>query len=163
MAKWDYRGFWQNWISSHWIQKLYRNFTSYTLSNFSERTVPGNRQWVIAKKLLDDESNGISLWKLQFKFELEGIWPGKSRHYTCVGEGHCPVRTVQYALCEGGGLPAACTRLWLVVLIRERWILSNRITATGWSHRQWIFTWQTYFLFYCQIIITILANITKKP
>ena len=101
-------------------------------------------------------------------FGLEVIWPGKSRHCTCVGEGHCPV-----ALCEGGGLPAAYSRewvtllrhspwLWLVVLSREWWILADQIRATGWTHRHWIFTELTWIVFYCQIIMTILANITKK-
>ena len=71
-------------------------------------------------------------------------------------------------LCEGGGLPAVYAQewltlprhapwLWLVVLIQERWILANQITATGWSHRQLTCIW-----FYCQIIMTILTNITKK-
>ena len=38
-----------------------------------------------------------------------------------------------------------------------RWILENQIRATGWSHRQ-----LTYILFYCQILMTVLANITIK-
>ena len=46
--------------------------------------------------------------------------------------------------------------LWLVVLILERRIPANQSTATGWSHRL-----LTCILFYCQIIMTILANITK--
>ena len=37
----------------------------------------------------------------------------------------------------------------------ERWILANQITATGWSHRQ-------LTCIYCQNIMTILTNITKK-
>ena len=50
--------------------------------------------------------------------------------------------TAQYALHGGGGLPAAYAQLtlfrrspwlWLVVLIREQWILANQIMATGWS------------------------------
>ena len=59
--------------------------------------------------------------------------------------------TAQYALRERGGLPAVYARewltllrhspwLWLVVFPWERWILANQIRATGWSHRQWIFT-----------------------
>ena len=52
--------------------------------------------------------------------------------------------------------------LWLAALIRERWILANQITATGWSHKQWIFTQLICILFYCQIMMTILANITKN-
>ena len=47
--------------------------------------------------------------------------------------------------------------LWLVVLIREQWILANQIRATGWSHRQLTCIW-----FYCQITMTILAKMTKK-
>ena len=34
--------------------------------------------------------------------------------------------------------------------------------ATGWSHRQWIFTQLTCILFYCQIKMTVLANITNN-
>ena len=93
-----------------------------------------------------------------------------------VRAGTAPVRgrdTAQYMLHEGGGLPAAYARdwltllrhsprLWSVVLIRERWILANQIRATGWSHRQWIFKHLSCILFYCQMIMTILANITKK-
>ena len=30
--------------------------------------------------------------------------------------------------------------LWLVVFYQEWWFLANQIRATGWSHRQWIFT-----------------------
>ena len=81
--------------------------------------------------------------------------------------------TAHYALREGGGLPAGYAQewltllrhspwLWLVLLSVEWWILANQITATGWSHRQLIFTQLTCILFYCQIIMTILANITKK-
>ena len=73
--------------------------------------------------------------------QLEPIWPGESRH--CVVEGHCLASVVW-------GWPAAYARawltllrhsswLWLVLLIQERWILANQITATGWSHRQGIF------------------------
>ena len=46
--------------------------------------------------------------------------------------------------------------LWFVVLT-QWWILANHIRATG-----WIFTQLTCILFYRQIIMTILANITKK-
>ena len=53
-------------------------------------------------------------------------------------------------------------QLWLVVLIWERWILANQITATGWSHRQSIFTQLTSILLYCLIIMIMLVNITKK-
>ena len=78
----------------------------------------------------------------------------------------------EYALHEGRGLPAEYAQewltllrhspwLWLVVLIQERWI-ANQITATGWSHWQWTFTQLTCILFFCQIIRTILENMTKK-
>ena len=50
----------------------------------------------------------------------------------------------------------------MVVLILERWILANQITATGSTHRQRMFTQLTCILFYCQIIMTILANLTQK-
>ena len=43
----------------------------------------------------------------------------------------------------------------------ERWILANQITATGWSHRKWIFTQLAFILLYCQIIMTIFS-ITKQ-
>ena len=39
---------------------------------------------------------------------------------------------------------------------------SNQITATGWSHRQWIFTQLICIWFYYQIIMTILGNMTKN-
>ena len=81
--------------------------------------------------------------------------------------------TVQCVLREGGGLPEVYAQEWLtllrhspwhwlVMLIGERLILANQITATGCIHRQWIFTQLTCIIFYCQIIMTILANITKK-
>ena len=80
--------------------------------------------------------------------------------------------TAQYTLGEGGGLPASAREwltlvrhspwLWLIVLRQEWGILANQITATGWSHRQRSFTQLTCNLFYCQIIMTILANITKE-
>ena len=93
-----------------------------------------------------------------------------------VRAGTAPARgrgTAQYTLPEGGGLPAALCRrvtdtswhsplLWLVVLSRERWILANQITATGGSHRQWIFTQLTCILFYRQVIMKMLANTTQK-
>ena len=79
--------------------------------------------------------------------------------------GTVPVRTrgtAQYVLHEGGGLTAVYAGewltflrhspwLWLVVLSREWWILASEIRATGWTHRQWIFTQLTYILFTCQI------------
>ena len=72
--------------------------------------------------------------------------------------------TAQQALRKLGGLAAAYARewltllrhspwLWLVVLIQERWIFANQITATKWSHRQ-----LTCILFYCQIVMTILTK-----
>ena len=81
--------------------------------------------------------------------------------------------TAQYTLREGGGLHAAHARewltllrhspwLWLVVLIQEQWILANQITAPGWTHRQLIFTQLICISFYCQIMMTILANTTKN-
>ena len=33
---------------------------------------------------------------------------------------------------------------------------------SNYSHRQWIFTQLTCILFYCQIIMTVLANITQN-
>ena len=115
--------------------------------------------------LLLDVANGRTFFcsVVSPPFFTVWVWPGKSRHCSCVGEGHCPVHTVlgrwgcqQYS-------PAWLTPLrhspwlWLVVLIWERWILANQITATGWSHRQ-----LNCLLFYCQIVMTILANIAKK-
>ena len=47
-------------------------------------------------------------------------------------------------------------------VVPVRWILAHQITATGWSHRQWTFKQLTCILFYCQVIMTILANITKS-
>ena len=69
---------------------------------------------------------------------------------------------------EGGGAQEWLTLLrhspwlWLVVFYREQRILANQITTTGWSHRQWIITQLTCISFYFQIIMTILASITKK-
>ena len=71
------------------------------------------------------------------------------------------VEDVSRMLCEGGGLPAEYAWewltlfrlspwLWLVVLSQEWSILANQITATRWTHRQWIFTQLTCILFYCQ-------------
>ena len=98
------------------------------------------------------------------QFGLEHIWPGKSRHCSCSGEGHCPVGT------EGGTAYARewltlrkhSPWLWFVVLARERWNFANQMTATGWSHRQWIFPQLTCIVFYCQIIVTIVANTRKE-
>ena len=70
----------------------------------------------------------------------------------CMREGGCQLRAREWLT------PLRHSPwLWLVVLILERWILTNQITATGWSHRQ-----LTCMLFYCQIIMPIWANITKK-
>ena len=80
------------------------------------------------------------------------IWRGKNRY--CVGEGHCPVHTEWLTLLRHSPW------LWLVVLIWERRILANQITATGWSHRQWIFTQLTCTLFYCQVIVSMLQTPT---
>ena len=89
------------------------------------------------------------------------FWTGEGRHCTCVGEGHCPV-----GLHERGCL-LVCKRmidtsqthpLALIGCVDpRRWILANQITATGRSHRQ-----LTCILFYSQIIMTVLANITKR-
>ena len=94
----------------------------------------------------------MSVLRHCLQFGLESIWPGKSRHYTCAGEGHCPV----CAAWGRGPASSICTRvidtsqtltwLWLVVLSQEQWIIANNIIATGWSHR-----WLTCMLFYCQI------------
>ena len=75
--------------------------------------------------------------------------------------------TAEYALHEGGGLPAAYAWewltllrnspwLWMIVSRWEQWILANQITATGWSHRQWIFFQiiMTIFSKYNQTIVT---------
>ena len=81
--------------------------------------------------------------------------------------------SLEYELCEGGGLPGVYAKewstllrhspwLWLVVISRERWILANQIRATGWSQRQWICTQLISILFYCQIRMTVSANITKR-
>ena len=80
--------------------------------------------------------------------------------------------TAQYTLREGGGPPPVCMRMTdtsqtlplapIGCVDPERWILVNQIIATGWSHRQWIFTQLICILFYCQIIMTILADITEK-
>ena len=43
----------------------------------------------------------------------------------------------------------------------EQWMLANQIRATGWSHRQCVFIQLNCILLYCQIMMTILANITK--
>ena len=95
--------------------------------------------------------------------ELERIWPGKSRHCVCWERG-----TAQYVLRKGGGLPAAFA--WHISDTPTGsdcicWTRSGgflQIRAIRWSHRRWIFTQLTCILFYCQIIITILANITKN-
>ena len=34
----------------------------------------------------------LSVLRHCLQFGLENIWPGKSRHCACTGEGHCPVR-----------------------------------------------------------------------
>ena len=102
-----------------------------------------------------------------FTVWLESIWPGKRRHCACAGIG-----TAKYTLHERGGPTAAFAPewltffrhspwLWLVVLCREQWVLANQITTTGWI-RQWTFTQLICFLFYCQIIMTIWANIPKN-
>ena len=104
---------------------------------------------------------------LQFGFELSDQ----------VRAGTVPVwgrGTVEYVLCRGGGLPAAwkrmmtllrhCPWLWLVVLIHERWILASDWMSSGghWVEPQWVYSQLTCTAFYCQIIMTILANITNK-
>ena len=87
---------------------------------------------------------------LQFGLELERIWPGKSRCCAWVREGSCQQREWLTFL-----RPAPW--LWLAMLIWEQYILASQIRATEWIHKQ-----LTCNLFYCQITMTILANITKK-
>ena len=70
---------------------------------------------------------------------------------SCVREGHCQ------QVCTRLIVTSDTSWLWLVVLILERWILANEITATGRSQRQ-----LTCILFCCLIIMTTLANMTKK-
>ena len=84
-----------------------------------------------------------------------------------VRAGTAPARgrgIAQYALREGGGLPAAylwewltllrhSPWLWLVLLSRGQWILANQIR---------VFTQLTCILFHCQIVMTILSYIAKK-
>ena len=41
------------------------------------------------------------------QFGLESIWPGKGRHCTCAGEGHCPVHTAW----GRGAASRVCTRV----------------------------------------------------
>ena len=95
---------------------------------------------------------------LCLQFELGHFWPGKSRHCACTGRG----TAVWWRGAEWLTLLRHSPWLWLVVLSREWWILANQITATGWSHRQWIFTQLTCILFQSLIIVAILANRTKN-
>ena len=84
---------------------------------------------------------------LHFGLELKCIWPGKSRHrWGALPSMRC-VSTGAYVW-EWLTLVRHSAWLWLVVLIREQWILVNQITATGWTHRHWIFPQLTCFLFY---------------
>ena len=83
----------------------------------------------------------LSVLRHCLQLEHECFWSGKNRYCACAGEGHFPV-------CTAGGRVAQewltllrhSPWLWLVVLTWEWWILANQIEATGWSHRQWIFT-----------------------
>ena len=44
---------------------------------------------------------------LHFGLEFERVWPGKSRHCTCAGEGHCPV----HAVWGRGAASSVCMRM----------------------------------------------------
>ena len=70
---------------------------------------------------------------LQFEIALEPIWPSEILSLALIG-----------------------------CVDPERWILPNQIRVPGWTHRQWIFSQLICILFYCQIIMTILANTPKK-
>ena len=77
------------------------------------------------------------------------IWPGKSRHCACVGEGHCWVRALQgrgaaSSMEENDDtsqtLPLAligCVDPWAV----DSCIRLNAVAATGWSHSGFIHSW----------------------
>ena len=88
---------------------------------------------------------------LQFGFDLKHFWPGKSRH--CPGCG-----TASSMIDSSQTLPLAL----IACGNPEQGILANQIRANGVSHRRCILTQLTCTLFYCQIIMTILANIPKK-
>ena len=99
------------------------------------------------------------------QFGLESFWPGKSRHCTCAGEEHCPVYT---AWGEGGC--QVCTRVigtsqtlpFALIGCVDLWeVDSCKSNYSHWVKPQWLFTQLTCILFYCHIIMAILANITK--
>ena len=112
---------------------------------------------------------------------LCSLWRGQLGHYSLdmslnlsdqVRADTAPVRgrgTAQYVLGEGGCCQQGMhendwhfsdTWLWLVMLIRECWFLANQIrdspTDSGFLH-SWPVSYTTV-----RIIMTILANITKK-
>ena len=89
------------------------------------------------------------------------LWPGESR--LCAREGHCWVRTAWGACMRTSMIDTSQTiPLARIGCVQERWILANQIRVTGWTHRQWTFSQLICILFYCQIVMTISTNITKK-
>ena len=125
--------------------------------------------------LLFDVGNGgaflalllLSVLRHCLQFELKRIWPGKSRHCTCAGEGHCPVcpvwgRRAASSICtEWLTLLRHAPWLWLVLLIRSCGFLQIKLGPLGGATDSgFLHSWPVNY-FYCQIIMTILANTTE--
>ena len=95
----------------------------------------------------------LSVLRHCLQFGLECIWPGKSRHCVCMGEGGCQQR-MHESDWHFSDTHLGPDRLYWA----ERWILAN-----GRVEPQTVDFYTTdHILFYCQIIMIILANFTKK-
>ena len=121
-------------ISSPWCEQMWSIFRLCCFCLFSAII------YNLGVKVSDQEREG----------EGRGTVPcgGKALPSTCMREGGCQQRMYTILLTNS-------LWLWLVVFSWQRWILAIQITATGWSHRQWIFTQLTCIKVYCHIIMTI--------